>query len=59
VCYGRNKTVLVYAGSQIVHTKFTDLLSATRYIEQAAQDRILAGTRDRDIEDLWRTWGDI
>ena len=34
-------------------------LAATRYIERAVQDRILAGHRDRDVEDLWRTWGDI
>ena len=59
VCYGANKTVLVYAGNHIIHTKFTDLLAATRYIEQAVQDRIIAGHRERDIEDLWRTWGDI
>ena len=59
VCYGSNKTVLVYLGDHIIHTKFTDLLAATRYIDQAAQDRILAGTCDRYIEDLWRTWGDI
>ena len=59
VCYGHNKTVLVYVGKSIIHTKFTDLLAATRYIERAIQDRIMAGHRDRDIEDLWRTWGDI
>ena len=59
VCYGHNKTVLVYVGKNIIHTKFTDLLAATRYIERAIQDRIMAGHRERDIEDLWRTWGDI
>ena len=59
VSYGPNKTVLVFVGKQIIYTKFTDLLAATRFIEQAAQDRQLAGHRDRDIEDLWRTWGDI
>ena len=59
VCYGHNKTVLVYVGKSFVQTKFTDLLAATRYIERAIQDRIMAGHRDRDIEDLWRTWGDI
>ena len=59
ICYGANKTVLVYAGNHVIHTQFTDLLAATRYIEQATQDRLLAGHRDRDVEDLWRTWGDI
>jgi len=59
VCYGQNNVVLVYAGNYIIHTQFTDLLAATRYIEKAVQDRTLAGHRDRDIEDLWRTWGDI
>ena len=59
VCYGTNRTVLVYVGKDIIHTQFTDLLAATRYIERAIQDRILAGHRDRDVEDLWRTWGDI
>ena len=32
VCYGHDKTVLVYAGSHVIHTQFTDLLAATRYI---------------------------
>ena len=59
ICYGTNRTVLVYVGNHIVHTQFTDLLAATRYIERAVQDRILAGHRDRDVEDLWRTWCDI
>ena len=59
VSYGLNKKVLIHLGEQVVHTKFTDLFSATRYIEQAIQDRIMAGHRERDIEDLWRTWGDI
>ena len=59
ICYGHDKTVLVYVGSHIIHTQFTDLLAATRYVEQAVQDRIIAGHRERDIEDLWRTWGDI
>jgi hypothetical protein len=59
VCYGTNNTVLVYVGKHVIHTQFTDLLAATRYIEQAVQDRILAGHREQDIEDLWRTWGDL
>tara|TARA_R100001510_G_C7624232_1_gene184432 strand:+ start:455 stop:703 length:249 start_codon:yes stop_codon:yes gene_type:complete len=59
ICYNHNKTVLIFVGKQIIHTKFTDVLSATRYIEQAVQDRIMAGHRERDIEDLWKTWGDI
>ena len=59
ICYGTNKAVLVYVGNHIIDTQFTDILSATRYIEQAVQDRIIAGHRERDIEDLWRTWGDI
>ncbi len=57
ISYNHNKTVLIFVGKQIIHTQFTDLLAATRYIERAVQDRILAGHRDRDIEDLWRTWG--
>ena len=58
VCYGTNKTVLVYAGNHIIHTQFTDLLAATRYIERAVEDRKVVYL-DRDVEDLWRTWGDI
>ena len=59
VCYDIDKQVLVYLGDEIIYTQFTDLLAATRYIERAVQDRTLAGHRDRDVEDLWRTWGDI
>ena len=59
VCYGPNKTVLVHVGKDIIPTQFTDLLAATRYIEQAVQDRVLAGHREREIEDLWRMWGDV
>ena len=58
VCYGTNKTVLVYVGNHIIHTQFTDLLAATRYIERAVEDRQVVYL-DRDVEDLWRTWGDI
>ena len=50
VCYGPNKTVLVHVGKDIIPTQFTDLLVATR---------ILAGHREREIEDLWRMWGDV
>ena len=57
VCYGTNRTVLVYVGNHIIHTQFTDLLAATRYIERAVQDRQVVYL-DRDVEDLWRTWGD-
>ena len=59
ICMGQNNVVLVCLGDKTIHTKFTDLKSAVRYIEKAEVDRALAGHRDRDIEDLWRSWGDI
>jgi len=59
ICYGLNKQVLVYLGDQIIHTNFTDIFSAVRYIEQATHDRYLASHRPRAVEDLWKTWGDI
>ena len=60
VCYGlNNKTVMIYLGSQIVHTKFTDLRSAIDYINQAYTDIVMASGQKEVIDDLWRTWGDI
>ena len=59
IFYAATGEVVVSLADFSVHTQFTDLLAATRYIEQALHDRQLAGHRDRDIEDLWRTWGDI
>ena len=60
ICYGlNNKTVLIYLGSQIVHTKFTDLRSAIDYINQAYTDIVMASGQKEVIDDLWRTWGDI
>lgn len=37
--YHDNKAVMIYLGSQIVHTKFTDLQSAVDYVERAYNDR--------------------
>lgn len=60
VCYGlNNKTVLIYLGSQLVHTKFTDLRSAIDYINQAYTDIVMASGQKEVIDDLWKSWGDI
>lgn len=40
ICYGLNKTVLIYLGAQIVHTKFTNLKAAIEYIEKAPSSPI-------------------
>ena len=40
ICYGlNNKTVMIYLGSEILHTIFKDLQSAVDYVEHAWWDR--------------------
>ena len=40
ICYGlNNKTVMIYLGSEILHTIFKDLQSAVDYVERAYGDR--------------------
>jgi hypothetical protein len=40
ICYGINKSVLIYLGAQTVHTKFTNLKSAIEYVEKAVTSPI-------------------
>ena len=40
ICYGINKSVLIYLGAQTVHTKFTNLKSAVEYVKKATADPI-------------------
>lgn len=59
ISYATSGEVVVSLSDFSIHTKFTDIFSAVRYIEQATHDRFLASERPRAVEDLWRTWGDI
>ena len=52
-------SVSIFVGQQEILTKFTDIRSATDYIEKAYIDRSIASGNREAIDALWKMWGDI
>ena len=52
-------SVSIFVGEQEILTKFTDIRSATDYIEKAYIDRSIASGNREAIDALWKMWGDI